>query len=73
MKKIILNFFSGIGSFVIIAVMGIIIPKLTVISLGSSANGLLSSINQVLTYATLLEAGVGMASQQAVVPLPRMS
>lgn len=66
MKKVFLNFITGVGSYLLIAVLGIIIPRLVIISLGSAANGLLSSINQVLTYATLLEAGVGMAAQQAL-------
>ncbi len=66
MKKVLLNFASGIGSYLIIAIMGIIIPRLVIVNLGSAANGLITSINQLLTYATLLEAGVGMASQQAL-------
>ena len=46
--------------------MGIIIPRLVLVSLGSESNGLLASITQVLGYVGLLEAGVGLASLQAL-------
>ena len=45
---------------------GIIIPRLFLLHLGSEANGLVSSITQILTYVALLEAGVGAASTQAL-------
>lgn len=47
-------------------VLGIIIPRLVLVNLGSETNGLLTSINQVLVYVALLEAGVGTASLQAL-------
>ena len=49
------------SQFVTLA-LGIIIPRLVLINLGSESNGLLTSINTVLTYVALLEAGVGTAS-----------
>ena len=46
--------------------MGIIIPRLVLVNLGSEANGLLSSVNQALVYLNLLEAGIGTATLQAL-------
>ena len=65
-KKISYNIFFGIGSQLLIALVGIIVPKLFISNFGSEVNGFLSSINQVLTYIVLLEAGVGAATLQAL-------
>ncbi len=65
-KKISYNLFFGIGSQLLIAIVGIIVPKLFISNFGSEVNGFLSSINQVLTYIVLLEAGVGAATLQAL-------
>jgi len=46
--------------------MGIIIPRLVLVNLGSESNGLLNSISSILSYLALLEAGVGTATQQAL-------
>ena len=60
------NVGAGILAQSITIAMGIIIPRLVLVNLGSEANGLLSSISNVLTYMTLLEAGVGSATLQAL-------
>ncbi len=65
-KKIGKNIFFGIGSQVIIAIVGLLIPRLFVSSYGSETNGFLSSLNQIFTYIVLLEAGVGTATLQAL-------
>lgn len=65
-KKSLLNVFTGIFSQAVTIALGIIIPRLVLVNLGSEANGLLNSVNQVLVYAGLLEAGVGMATTQAL-------
>lgn len=46
--------------------IGIIIPRLVLVNLGSESNGLLSSVGNILTYMSLLEAGVGTATLQAL-------
>lgn len=46
--------------------LGIIIPRLVLVNLGSETNGLLNSIGTVLTYVALLEAGVGGAAVQSL-------
>lgn len=60
------NIFTNIVSQITILLLGIVIPRLVIINLGSEVNGLLSSINQALVYVSLLEAGVGAASLQAL-------
>ena len=57
--------FGMIGQVVSIA-LGIVIPRLVLVSLGSETNGLLSSVNQALVYLNLLEAGIGTATLQAL-------
>ena len=58
-------FFGMLGQLVSIA-LGITIPRLVLVNLGSESNGLLSSVNQALVYLNLLEAGVGTATLQAL-------
>lgn len=65
-KKIGKNIFFGIGSQIIIAIVGLLIPRLFVANFGSEINGFLSSLNQIFTYIVLLEAGVGTATLQAL-------
>lgn len=66
MKKSLLNIITGFCSQLIMIGLGIMIPRLVLVNLGSEANGLLNSINQILVYAGLLEAGVGLATTQAL-------
>lgn len=47
-------------------VIGILIPRLFILSYGSDINGLQSSIAEFFTYIALIEAGVGDASVQAL-------
>ena len=60
------NAIFGILSQLLIIVVGIMIPRLVLVNLGSEANGLLSSIGNILAYLSLLEAGVGTATLQAL-------
>ena len=65
-RKGINNIITSILSQSITLALGVIIPRLVLVNLGSEANGLLSSVNEVLVYVALLEAGVGTASMQAL-------
>ena len=56
----------GILAQILTILIGIIIPRLVLVNLGSEANGLLSSVGNILTYMSLLEAGVGTATLQAL-------
>ncbi|TWD97410.1 O-antigen/teichoic acid export membrane protein [Neobacillus bataviensis] len=65
-KRSFLNLLVGLGSQIITIVLGIFIPRLILVHFGSEVNGLLTSITQIIVYFTLLEAGVGAASLQAL-------
>ena len=65
-KKSAYNIIFGVGSQVITAAIGFVLPRLFITTYGSETNGFLSSINQVLTYVVLLELGIGTASLQAL-------
>ena len=56
----------GILAQIITMAVGIIIPRLVLVNLGSESNGLISSVSNILTYMSLLEAGVGTATLQAL-------
>lgn len=60
------NIIWGIFSQIVTIGLGIVIPRLVLVNLGSEANGLLNSVSSVLTYMSLLEAGVGTATLQAL-------
>lgn len=60
------NLISGFASQLIIALLGIVMPRLVLVSYGSETNGLISSITQIYGYFELLEAGVGSATLQAL-------
>ena len=65
-KRSVLNVLSSLISQLSSLALGLIIPRLVLVNLGSESNGLITSINNVLTYVALLEAGVGAASMQAL-------
>ncbi len=56
----------GVLAQIVTFAVGIIIPRLVLVNLGSETNGLLNSVTNILTYMSLLEAGVGMATLQAL-------
>lgn len=60
------NLFFGIFNQLIIFALGILVPRLILVSYGSEANGLLSAVTQIFTYVGLLEAGIGNASVNAL-------
>lgn len=57
--------YSALGQIVTIG-FGLILPRLFVVSYGSEVNGLLNSLNQLLVYLGLFEAGIGAATLQAL-------
>ena len=65
-KKSFKIFTFGILSQIVTLLLGIIIPRLVIVSYGSEVNGLLSSIRQIFVYVALLEAGIGTAALQAM-------
>lgn len=60
------NLMFGILNKVLIILLGMLVPKIIISYLGSGVNGMLSAINQVYGYVTILEAGIGFATTQAL-------
>lgn len=65
-KRIVKIFSFGMLSQIVTLLLGIVIPKLMIVSYGSEVNGLMSSVRQIFVYVALLEAGIGTASLQAL-------
>lgn len=57
--------FSLLGQVVTISI-GLLLPRLYVVTFGSEVNGLLNSVNQYIIYLGLFEAGVGAVTLQAL-------
>ena len=66
MNKSIKNIVFGVLGQVITILIGLILPRLRIVSFGSEVNGLLTSVQQIYVYLALLEAGVGATSLQAL-------
>lgn len=73
-KKSVRNLaFSLIGQIITIA-LGIVLPRLYIVSYGSEVNGMLSTIQQFLSYLSLFEAGIGATVLQALYsPVAKMN
>ena len=64
------NIISGLILQIVTVISGFIVPKIILTYFGSSVNGLVSSINQFLSYITLVEGGVtGVISANMYAPL----
>lgn len=61
-KKIVCNIISNIAVQVILAVSGLILPRLILGAYGSTVNGMINSVTQFLAYVGLVEMGVGNAA-----------
>lgn len=65
-NKSILNLVASIFYKVITCVVGLIIPRMFVMTYGSELNGLQSSVTQIFAYIALIEAGIGEATLQSL-------
>lgn len=65
-KKTLINFVSGLGSQMIVLILGLIVPRIILTNYGSDTNGLISTITQIFTYMALLEAGISASSRNAL-------
>ena len=61
-----LNLYTSLFYKIITCLIGILIPRLFILSYGSDINGLQSSVTQFFTYIALIESGVGDATVQAL-------
>ena len=60
------NLLSGMVYQVVLIALSFLLPRLYLENFGSEVNGVLSTIKQIFTYMTLLEAGIGLATTQAL-------
>ncbi len=60
------NLLSGVVYQVVLIALSFLLPRLYLENFGSEVNGVLSTIKQIFTYMSLLEAGVGLATTQAL-------
>ena len=71
-KKTLINFIAAILLQIITGISGLIIPRLFISTYGSEVNGMISSINQFLSYITFFEAGLsGVILSQLYKPLAK--
>ena len=63
LRKLLVNLVMSIVSQAIILFLGFVIPRIIMASYGSDTNGLTSTITQVFTYMSLLEAGISQATR----------
>lgn len=61
-----LNIIFSMLGFLISIVLSFVLPRMFINSFGSEMNGLLSSVNQIFIYISLFEAGIGIATIQAL-------
>lgn len=60
------NLVSSLIYQIVLISLSFLLPRLYLENFGSEVNGVLSTIKQIFTYMCLLEAGVGLATTQAL-------
>lgn len=61
-QKFALNSLTAAISQIVVMIVGFITPRLMISTYGSEVNGLVSSLKQVISYISLVEAGIGGAA-----------
>lgn len=65
-KKSTYNLITSLIYKIGVCIIGLLIPRLFIISYGSEINGLQSSVSQIFAYISLIEAGIGEATLQSL-------
>lgn len=65
-RKSVNNLISAAFGQALAMVVGFMLPRIVITNFGSEVNGLIGSINQILVYLGLFEAGVGAVALQAL-------
>ena len=65
-KKFLYNTVTSAMYQIIVFIVGIILPRVMLVHYGSEINGLVSSITQMITYLSLVEAGISSATVYAL-------
>lgn len=61
-QKFVLNSLTAAINQIVVMIVGFITPRLMISTYGSEVNGLVSSLNQFISYLSLVEAGIGGAA-----------
>ena len=61
-QKFALNSLTAAINQIVVMIVGFITPRLMISTYGSEVNGLVSSLNQFISYISLVEAGIGGAA-----------
>lgn len=70
--RMVYNVTTGLLSQGVTFLLAFLVPRLFLVSFGSEVKGMISTITQVFAYLWLLEAGVGLATVQALyLPISR--
>lgn len=67
-KKNVINVVVSGLCQIIILILGLVIPRIILINYGSDTNGVVNTLTQIFSYAALLEAGIGLATKNALYP-----
>lgn len=65
-KKSLYNFIFSLISQVVTIILGLVIPRITLVGYGSEVNGLLNSVTQFIAYLILFEAGIQIVATQSL-------
>lgn len=65
-KKIIINSLFSLINRIIVAICGLVLPRIILLFYGSETNGLISSITQFLGLISFMDLGVGAVIQSAL-------
>ncbi len=65
-KFVLYSLFSSFGYQLVLTISNFIVIKLMISSYGSEINGLISSLNQVINYMNLVEAGLALTAIQSL-------
>lgn len=65
-RAILYNMSSQALMQAVIFIAGLLVPRFILLYYGSEINGIATTVSQIINYASLLEAGLGLASIQAL-------
>lgn len=65
-RAILYNMSSQALMQAVIFIVGLLVPRFILLRYGSEINGIATTVSQIVNYASLLEAGLGLASIQAL-------
>lgn len=65
-KGSVANILLSLGSQVIVVVVGLFLPRALIVNYGSEVNGIVTSLQQIVAYLTLVEGGIAGSTMAAL-------